>query len=119
MHTHFHFVLVYLPAPPDSEGGLKSRGSTGGIALERAASDRTDISAPVLAASRLVCDIVREVAHFDQTGPGGARQISRVVESSGGIKAVPKNDKHKEYASYEEHCLRMAPVAPDQEFRVV
>ena len=52
MHTHFHFVLVYLPAPPDSEGGLKSRGSTGGIALERAASDRTDISAPVLAALR-------------------------------------------------------------------
>jgi hypothetical protein len=30
--------------------------------------------------------------------------------------AVPKNDKHKEYASYAEHCLRMAPVAPDQEF---
>ena len=32
--------------------------------------------------------------------------------------AVPKNDKHKEYASYAEHCLRMAPVAPDQEYRV-
>jgi len=66
-----------------------------------------------------VCGIVRKVAHFDQTGPGGARQISRVVESSGGIMAVPKNDKHKDYASYAEHCLRMAPVAPDQEYRAI
>jgi hypothetical protein len=33
--------------------------------------------------------------------------------------AVPKNDKHKEYASYAEHCLRMAPVAPDQEYRAI
>jgi hypothetical protein len=37
-----------------------------------------------------LCGIVRQVAHFDQTGPGGARQIFRVVESSGGIMAVPK-----------------------------
>ena len=33
--------------------------------------------------------------------------------------AVPKNNKHNDYVSYAEHSLRMAPVAPDQEFRVV
>ena len=33
--------------------------------------------------------------------------------------AVPKNDKHKEYANYTGHCLRMAPVAPDQEYRAI
>jgi hypothetical protein len=59
------------------------------------------------------------VAHFDQTGPGGARQTSRIMELSGGIMSVPKNDKHKEYASYAEHCLRMVPVTPDQEYRLI
>jgi hypothetical protein len=33
--------------------------------------------------------------------------------------ASPKNDKHKEYARYAEHCLRMVPVASDQEYRAV
>ena len=33
--------------------------------------------------------------------------------------AVPKNDKHKEYASYAEHCLEMVPVAPNQEYRAI
>jgi hypothetical protein len=54
---------------------------------------------------------------FDRTGLGGAGQISRVVEPSEGIMTVPKNDKHKEYASYAKHRLQMAPVAPDQEYR--
>jgi hypothetical protein len=29
--------------------------------------------------------------------------------------AIPKTDKHKEYARYAEHCLRMVRAAPDQE----
>jgi hypothetical protein len=33
--------------------------------------------------------------------------------------AVPKIDKHKEYASYAEHCLEMVPVAPSQEYRAI
>ena len=30
-----------------------------------------------------------------------------------------KNDKHKEYARYAEHCLQMVPLAPTQEYRVI
>ncbi len=35
--------------------------------------------------------------------------------------AIPKNDKqqHREYARYAEHCLKMVPVAPDQEYRTL
>jgi len=33
--------------------------------------------------------------------------------------AGPKNDKHKEYARYAVHCLKMVPVAPDQKYRVI
>jgi len=33
--------------------------------------------------------------------------------------ALPKNDKHKEYARYAEHCLQMVPMAPDQEYRSI
>jgi hypothetical protein len=32
---------------------------------------------------------------------------------------IPKNDKHKEYALYAEHCLAMADIATDQESRVI
>src|ERR1700719_3871580 len=33
--------------------------------------------------------------------------------------AVPKNNKHKDYVRYAEHCLKMVPQAPDQEDRNV
>ena len=33
--------------------------------------------------------------------------------------ATPKNDKHKEYARYAEHCLELVPRAPSQEYRAI
>jgi hypothetical protein len=33
--------------------------------------------------------------------------------------AVPKNDKHKEYTHYAQHCLQMVPRIPDQEYRAI
>jgi hypothetical protein len=33
--------------------------------------------------------------------------------------AISKDDKHKEYARYAEHCLKMVPVVSDQEFRAI
>jgi len=33
--------------------------------------------------------------------------------------AIPKHDKHKEYARYAQHRLEMVPVAPDQEYRAI
>ncbi len=33
--------------------------------------------------------------------------------------AKPKNDKHKEYAHYAEHCLKMVPLAPSKEYRAI
>jgi hypothetical protein len=30
-----------------------------------------------------------------------------------------KNDKHKEYVNYAEHCLQMVPAAPSREYRAV
>jgi hypothetical protein len=33
--------------------------------------------------------------------------------------AVPKNDKHKEYARYAAHCLNMVTAAKDPESRAI
>ena len=30
--------------------------------------------------------------------------------------AIPKDDKHKEYARYAAYCLHMVAAVPDQEF---
>jgi len=30
-----------------------------------------------------------------------------------------KNNTHKDYVRYAEHCLKMVPLAPDQEYRNV
>jgi hypothetical protein len=35
------------------------------------------------------------------------------------IMAIPKNDQHKQYARYAEHCLKLVPRIPDQEYRSV
>jgi hypothetical protein len=60
------------------------------------------------------------VVNFAQTHPGGARQISRIVESFPEvIMAVSKSGKHKEYAQYAEHCLEMVPKAASQEYRAI
>jgi hypothetical protein len=32
---------------------------------------------------------------------------------------VPQNGAYKDYVRYAEHCLRMVPVASDQEYRAV
>jgi hypothetical protein len=33
--------------------------------------------------------------------------------------AVPKNNKHKEYTRYADHCLKMVAIATDQKSRVI
>ncbi len=33
--------------------------------------------------------------------------------------AVPKNDKHKEYARYAAHCLGISPALSEQEDRAI
>jgi hypothetical protein len=35
------------------------------------------------------------------------------------VMAVPRNDKHKDYVRYAEHCLKMVPAAADQEYQAV
>jgi hypothetical protein len=35
------------------------------------------------------------------------------------IMAVPKNDKHKEYVHYAEHCLNMVASTSDQDARAI
>jgi len=43
-----------------------------------------------------------------------------VRDSQGGeIVAIPKNNKHKQYARYAEHCLELVPGILDQEYRAV
>ena len=33
--------------------------------------------------------------------------------------AIPKGEKHKEYARYAAHCLDMLPIAKDRESRTI
>jgi hypothetical protein len=33
--------------------------------------------------------------------------------------AIPKNDQHKEYTRYAEHCLNMVTATTDQDARVI
>jgi hypothetical protein len=60
------------------------------------------------------------VIHFAQTRPELAAQVSRAVGSSPErIMVIRKNDKHKEYAGYAEHCLQIVPKVPDQEYQAI
>jgi hypothetical protein len=43
--------------------------------------------------------------------PAGALQ--------GGIMAVPKNDKHKDYVRYANHCLEVVHEITDQDHRAI
>ena len=57
---------------------------------------------------------------FEQTPRVRARQISHVVETSGEpITAIPKSDKHKDYARYAAHCLEMTGATKDQAARAI
>jgi hypothetical protein len=33
--------------------------------------------------------------------------------------AIPTNNKHEQYARYADHCLKVLPVMPDQEYRTI
>ncbi len=33
--------------------------------------------------------------------------------------AIPKNNKHKDYVRYAEHCLDLVPVTTDQDDRAI
>jgi hypothetical protein len=59
------------------------------------------------------------VVLFDQNHPNDASQILGDVECPGGIMAISKNDKHKEYSRYAAHCLKMVPAAGDQKSRTI
>jgi hypothetical protein len=41
------------------------------------------------------------------------------VEVHGGIMAILKNNKHKEYTRFAAHCLEMVTIARDQESRSI
>jgi hypothetical protein len=60
------------------------------------------------------------VVNFERTHPASTGHISRTAKSSPErIMAIPKNEKHKEYARYAVHCLQMVPRTPDQEYRSI
>jgi len=33
--------------------------------------------------------------------------------------AIPKDEKHKEYARYAAHCLNMLPITKDRDWRTI
>jgi hypothetical protein len=35
------------------------------------------------------------------------------------MMTIPRNDKHKKYALYAEHCLAMSEIATDQKSRII
>ena len=62
----------------------------------------------------------KNVFIFEQTPHVHARQISRVVETSGEpIMAIPKSDKHKDYVRYAAHCLDRVSETKDQAARAI
>jgi hypothetical protein len=58
------------------------------------------------------------VVNFEQTHAMRLPEISQTT-LGGAHREKPMSDKHKEYAHYAEHCLRMVPLTPDQEYRTV
>jgi hypothetical protein len=63
-------------------------------------------------------EVILRAVNFDQTRPNNVHQSFWGV-GHGGIMAVPKNDKHKEYARYAAHCLNMVTAAKEQESRSI
>jgi hypothetical protein len=57
--------------------------------------------------------------NFDQTRRIRVRQIPVASGGSGSIMAIPKNDKHKSYARYAEHCLSVVTSTRDQDARAI
>jgi hypothetical protein len=58
------------------------------------------------------------VVNFDQTYPGATDFVGCSVALEE-IMAVPKNDKHREYVRYAEHCLDLVPSVADQDSRAI
>ena len=57
---------------------------------------------------------------FGQTPPSKARQIPAFLESPPErIMPIPKNDKHKKYTRYAEHCLDLVTIIKDQDDRAI
>jgi hypothetical protein len=46
-------------------------------------------------------------------------RLKEAAAVGGVVMAVPRNDKHKDYVRYAEHCLKMVPAAADQEYQAV
>jgi hypothetical protein len=59
------------------------------------------------------------VVKFDQTSPRDTPQIWIAGGGQGGNMAIPKTDKHKQYARYAAYCLDMVAVTRDQESRTI
>ena len=58
------------------------------------------------------------MVNFEQTHLGACQRFSATLPA-GMTMAIPKNDKHKEYARYAAHCLNMVTAVKDQESRAV
>jgi hypothetical protein len=60
------------------------------------------------------------VFNFEQTHLCDALHICRPAGAlQGGIVAVPKIDKHKDYVRYATHCLEVAPEITDRDHRAI
>jgi hypothetical protein len=59
------------------------------------------------------------VVNFEQTHPNNLPQIPRLLIRSGGIMAIPKNEKRKQYAHYAAHCMYLVTVAVDPDARAI
>jgi hypothetical protein len=64
--------------------------------------------------------VAYKVFDFDQTRRRNLFHIWLPAEKpQGGIMAVPKNDKHKDYARYAAHCLGFTREITDQDDRAI
>jgi hypothetical protein len=60
------------------------------------------------------------VIHFAQTHPSTRGTHTRTVEViPERIMPIPKNDTHKNYVRYAEHCLNLVPTIKDQDVRAI
>jgi hypothetical protein len=59
------------------------------------------------------------VVNFEQTHPNNLPQIPRLLIRLGGIMAIPKNEKRKQYAHYAARCMYLMTVAVDPDARAI
>jgi len=60
-----------------------------------------------------------KVVNFEQTFVAMHARLRAAAGARRGIMAVSKNDTHKDYVRYAEHCLAMVTAAADQDSRVI